>query len=255
MLALAVNNVFPFRVGDLASVEYLARRGSASRTACLAFVAFARLLDALSLMLIILATLPLIAIRLPLRTSFFVLVILLATVFVVLAVIARNRGLTTAIFTGASAPFGPRVRAFVARRVDTFMAGVDAARSAPALAAVFGCSVAYWLMSVMSIQTWIWAFGWHLPWYAPIVVLAFVSFGIAIPTTPGQIGTYHFFASAAMLTLGVSRSDAISFAIVGHAMAIIPFTLAAVPMLLHEYVGYIRRPVTGSEGVPPSAAL
>jgi uncharacterized protein (TIRG00374 family) len=236
LLAFAANNVIPLRAGDLLRVEYLARTGRAARTACLAVVAFERLLDTLSVALLLAATLPLAAVRVPLGTSFVVGVALAACGAAALVLAARRRDALARLAARVAALLGERASAAVARHTQTFFGALDAAGSPRVFAGLLGLSLGGWLQSVVSLELWIRAFGWSLPWYAPVVVLGFVTFGIAIPASPGHVGTYHFFASAAMLALGRTKEEAASFALVGHAVAVIPYTLLAAPLLLHEWL-------------------
>ena len=61
-----------------------------------------------------------------------------------------------------------------------------------------------------------------------------------LPSAPGFIGTYHYFAALALGLFGVSTELAASFAIVGHAVAIIPFTILLSPLVAKDIVSLHR---------------
>jgi uncharacterized membrane protein YbhN (UPF0104 family) len=67
---------------------------------------------------------------------------------------------------------------------------------------------------------------------------AVLNLGVAIPSSPGFIGTYQWLAVSALGLLDVSREEALAFAIVMHAAWYVPTTLVGGALLL---VGGVRR--------------
>ena len=102
--------------------------------------------------------------------------------------------------------------------------------------ALIALTIVFWTISCLGIEVTLWAFGIDLPWYAPVVILAFLTLGLAIPSTPGNIGTFHYAASYAMTSLGASATTAGAFSVVSHAVSVLPFTLLAIPVFFAEYV-------------------
>ena len=102
-------------------------------------------------------------------------------------------------------------------------------------ASILLLTTGYWLASILTIQVWLWAFGLTLPAHAPLVILLFIALGAALPSTSAQIGTYHYFAMAGLMLFEVSKTTAASVALVGHALAVVPFALLGIVLLLFEY--------------------
>ena len=67
-------------------------------------------------------------------------------------------------------------------------------------------------------------------------VLAFVGLGISIPSAPGYVGVFHFFAALAVGIFGVPQSAAVGYALVLHASQIVPVTLIGWLYLLREHM-------------------
>ena len=239
LLAFSVNNVAPLRMGELARADYLARATGLTRTASLGVVAFERLLDLLSLALIVVPVLALAAIEIPGRSALGLYLVLPALGIAALWWLSRPSGL--AFFRRRGHWLGARLGAAADRRLGDFERGLRGLESPRRLAGVVLASLGFWLMGLASLRIWIAAFGLELPWYAPVLLLAYTAFGAAIPSSPGFVGTYHFFVIAALTRLGVESDTAASLAVVGHFMAIVPFTLASVPLLLAEYLGRGRQ--------------
>lgn len=236
VLAFAVNNVVPLRAGELARVAYLSRRGSVDAGTCLAAIALERLLDLMVLGALFVFTFWAAAVDVPLGGSVYVLVAAVAVAVTgALWVSLRPQPFVT-IARSVARLFGRRFSDMVQRRAEGFAEGLSALRSVSAVTGVILLTVVLWLASTLGVQTWIWAMGLQLPWYAPVVVMAFLTLGVAVPATPGQIGTFHFFTAAALLFFDVEQTVASSFGVVGHAVTIIPFTVLAIPLLSGDYL-------------------
>ena len=67
------------------------------------------------------------------------------------------------------------------------------------------------------------------------MVLVFLGFGAAIPSSPGYIGTYDYFAMRGLALFGVPTPVAASFALVGHVVALVPVSAVALAMLLPTF--------------------
>jgi uncharacterized protein (TIRG00374 family) len=67
------------------------------------------------------------------------------------------------------------------------------------------------LSDYISIYFLLVAFGWELPYFAPIVVWVFISFGSALPSAPGAIGIHQLACVLALENYGISAGD--SFAL------------------------------------------
>ena len=88
------------------------------------------------------------------------------------------------------------------------------------LASVTGLSILIWLIDVLVIYLLFLAFGFHLPVAAAFVLMIILIIGIAIPTAPGFIGNWHYFCVLGLSLFGVPRTDALTFAIIYHALSI-----------------------------------
>jgi hypothetical protein len=232
---MALNNTVPLRAGEVARIGFLARYGGLPVSTCLAAVAVERVLDMLALVVIVVATVPFLAGGLPLGASFYAVAAIVAVAILGAVVVSRRPDGFQRLCRGVAGLFGARVREFVVRRSEAFARGLEALGSASAVLGVMVMTFAFWGLGMAAIQLWLWAFGLALPWYAPAVVLGFLSFGLAIPATPGNVGTFHFFVSSAVIYLGGSATQAVSLALAFHAVAVVPLTVLGLPLLFREY--------------------
>lgn len=248
LLAFLGNAVLPLRMGELLRVEYLAREGSVSRAGPLAAVVFERLLDFFWLLVMLAAVSPLVVGDWSRARSllFFGLVVVGAVATLVAIGLFPERAL--ALARGTASLLGKRAQAIVAPRAEAFTRGLATVRSAPQLGAVLGLSLGYWLASAGSVWLWLVAFQLDLPWFAPFVVLVFLAFGTAIPSSPGFIGTYDYFAMQALTLFAVPAATAASVAVVGHVLGIVPLSLVALAVLFPTFRSLLADRVRDRDG-------
>ena len=226
LVAFVGNAIFPLRAGEVMRVAYLSRHGmgEAPPTSCVAVLVVERLLDTLFLFLLLASIVLAGLVELPNNA-----VVLLAAGFAVLLAVvlwwtANRPEQVVAVFFGSP---------FVAAKVERFSRGLATVSRARGLKAVV-LTAGYWAFQALSIRIWLWAFNVDLAWYAPLVVIVFIAFGAALPSSPGYVGTYHFFAISGLTLLGVGQETAVSIATVGHFLAIVPMTLAGITILAGE---------------------
>lgn len=225
LVAIVGNNVLPLRIGEMLRIGYLDRACSVPAESAAAAVVLERLLDLLLLGTMLAALVAGVVIEVPRSASLYVMGGLALVALLASLGISRRPGVLIAASTRVGRLFGPRVEAQLSRRVSAFAQGLAGLSSSRAVALAIAWTGLYWAAAGGTVFAWMVAFGFELPWYAPAVVLAFLSFGAALPSSPGFVGTYHFFAATALAVLGVDPTRAASFAIVLHAATIIPVTV------------------------------
>ena len=228
------NNLLPFRMGEFLRIHYLSDRGGVAHGSCLAVIVVERMLDALCLLLLFFACLPFLWGDLPEITALIFLGVLLVCFLIFAVVLSRRPAWMLGLCRWVTRPLGEKVSGWIIQQLERFAEGLSGLSSPLTVISVILISMGYWGTSMASVQIWIWAFGFDLPVFAPLVILIFISFGTMLPATPGYVGTYHYFVKLALTNFGIGPALAASFAIVGHAMAILPFTLFGAPLVLHD---------------------
>lgn len=219
------DNLLPFRLGEIVRVDLLARAGRISRGSTVAIVGLDRLLDLLSLLVLLAIAAPILAIDIG-RSHRLLLVagILILAVGMALWLSARPARLAGTLSL-VSRPFGPRVQTWLVEKAQRFSDGLGALRSRTMVLTVLGVTFLTRLVGMLTIQCWLWAFGLSLPVYAPLIVLLLISVGTMIPSSPGFVGTFHVACAYALELMGVEPSIAASVAIAGHFTATVPWTV------------------------------
>lgn len=232
------NNVLPMRMGEILRIGYLANHGKLPATSCLAVVMTERMLDTFCLLLILFCMLAMGIAHLPITGSLYVAAALIVCVMFIFITIAYKPGKCIVFCQGMSRIFGSRISRSLNQKIERFVEGLSALSSFGVIIAVIMLTIGYLITNILTVQLWLLAFDVSLPWYVPIVVMLFIAFGLALPSSPGYIGTYHYFAIMGLQIFGVMHTQATSIVLVGHALAIVPFTVLGIFLLSGEYVKF-----------------
>ncbi len=236
LIGFVANNALPMRAGELVRIDYLARVGGLPRSGILPVVVVERLFDAASLGVLFVSALPFLAGDLPVGAAFGLslggALVALGAVYA----LRRRPERLVALCEAMARPLGARVGSFVSQKARNAGEGLRAIPSGAAVPLVAALSAGIWACAMASVQVWLWSFGLRLAWSAPLLVVVFLAFGLAVPSTPGHVGTYHYFALAGLSAAGLDPALGLPVAVVGHAASIVPFTLVGIPVFLREAV-------------------
>lgn len=222
---VAVNNVLPGRVGDLLRARWVSR-GAFSGGRGLATVVIDRGFDLLGLALFLVATLPLVT------DEPWVDRIVVGSVLVLLALWG---GIIAARTYTRRQPRARRAHRGLARRFarDTLEGLSEPLGTSRTMLLVL--SVAAWgTWAVAAILT-ARAVGIELSFVDALFVTAAINLGVAIPSSPGFVGTYQWLGVSALALFGVSQESALAFAIAMQAVWYVPTTLVGAVLLVARY--------------------
>jgi uncharacterized protein (TIRG00374 family) len=260
-IGFAASVLLPARAGEIVRPAVLSRRTGLPFAPALASIAVERLIDLVSVVLLFVAyalggwepanLAPEAHGRLEiLRRSAFLVGAATVLVFAGLALLAARPQLAERVL----GPLERRLPAKIAGRVvsllRSFLGGLASIRTGSDAAVMAGSSAAMWLLNALQFHAVTRAFDIVLPYPVSFFVLTWAVLGLAIPT-PGGVGGYHT-AVAYSLTgfYGVAASPAAATALVTHAVAFVPVTLAGVAFLAGS--GLTLRRLAASGGGPSS---
>lgn len=228
LLGYAGNNTLPLRAGELLRVGYLARVSKTPSSACLTLVGFERILDMVIILVLFTVSVSMTALSSSATAVLWTVAPALGAVLLFLWLIRRFPERFSALARRAGGLFGSRGAEFVGGLASNVVDGLAALNSPVTMLGVLALTLANWLITAVSMSMWFFAFDLSLPWYAPLLLIGFVSFGNLLPSSPANVGTFHYFAAKALVVLGVGKATATSVAVVGHVAGTLPFTLVGI---------------------------
>lgn len=257
LAGVAVNNVVPFRAGDaLRIVGFRDQLGSPTMRV-FGTVVVERILDVavlLGVAAICLAGLSGAVLPPALASGvawLFVLCVGGAVLLVWLGprlVQLRQRGTGGLFARFAEARWWPVVAAQLGHLGDALVI----ARHVPRALVLVGLSILGWVCEGMIFVVVAAAFGADHLSGAPWLSLASGTLATIIPSSPGYVGTFDYFAAQGFAAYGSPMSQAVAFAVTVHALLWVGTTLAGAPFAVRRALALRRNPPReGNRAVSP----
>lgn len=229
VIGYMANNLLPARLGEFVRAYALARSERLPTSGVFATLVIDRLCDGFSVLIILLVTL--FTVRLPpgmaeaqrsLELGGYAIfgVYTLAMLFL-LALKRWQRGTLRAV-TFLLRPLPERLSLKAVALIDAFTGGLRLSLHPVALGTVVLSSVAIWATAIWPIDLTLRAFGIQLPAAASLFIMIFLVFAVMVPAAPGYIGTYHYACTVGLKAFGVGNEQALSVALVIHAIGFFP---------------------------------
>lgn len=120
---------------------------------------------------------------------------------------------------------------------DDIAAGLEGLRSPAHLAGAVISSYITWGIQGIVYGMVALAFGLDVNYGLMLLVVGVVNLAGLIPASPGQIGVFEFFASAALVSAGIPEADALAYALVVHLVIWLPVTVIGFALLIRQGLG------------------
>jgi hypothetical protein len=217
------NTILPARAGEVARVQVLGRRAGISRAQVLTTVVLERAYDLVVLVVLLALALPFVPAVGWLGPALAVGAAA-AAVLALAAVVARRPESVGGTRALALLSRVPGLRSPWARKaVLGATAGLGAVRSVQAAAAAAAVTAASWL--ALAASTWLLLLGTELRLDAGAALLVVVATNLVLvmPSAPAALGAFEAATIAALAAYDVGRAEALSFALVLHALNALPY--------------------------------
>jgi len=225
IIGYAANNVLPARMGEVVRAYVLGRKADVSVSLALAITFLERLLDGLTITLILVLAgwiAPLPPWGRELRA---VAALIFVSATVAVALITTARGFVLDVARRVSRPLPARLANRLLAILERAVGATDCLRDATLAGEILFLSVAVWAVEGTMFLVVLPAF--HLP-ASPVMAgmaLSVTNLGILVPSSPGYIGPFHYFCMQALLMFGVPQETALGYAIMVHLLYYVPVTL------------------------------
>jgi uncharacterized protein (TIRG00374 family) len=233
-----VSNVLPFRLGDPARAIAIGLKGGVKTSAALSTVVVERVLDMLTVVLLLAATVPFVGqVGWTREASILAGGVALAALVVLVALAQRpdwgRRALQWSLARVPHVELGQRER--WAEMLGGLLEGLAALRSARHAAGLAAWSVVTWACAVGYNFSILWAFLDRPSLIAASFLTCATGLGMALPSSPGAIGVFHSIARYALqLPFGVLEEKAVVVAFASHAFQYVTVCLLGLIGLLRQ---------------------
>ena len=218
-IGYAVNNLAPMRLGELARVYVVRKAENVSGAHVLSTVVVERVLDTLTVVALLMVTLPFIEAPAWAKGPPLLLGLGALGLAAVLAILSASRVRVMPLVAWAARFLPEFLRERSEQAVDSAIQGFAVLRRPTVLARAVAWSVASWLATALVIFVALRAFDLDFGFKAALFIVSATSLGMLVPSSPGYIGVFHAIVIVSLVNVfDADRNQAASFALVLHAM-------------------------------------
>jgi uncharacterized protein (TIRG00374 family) len=224
MAGAASNNLLPAHAGELVRVYLLGRESRLPKAGLLATLVAERIFDIIGVLLLLSCALLFVDVSAVVQPLVLVLLILAVGGSVLIGLMVRHPGWLPRVVS-AHAGRLPRVIGTKAGILAVHIThGFGALKEGRLFRRILLNSILQWLLMSVCIYAAFRAFAIEASYPAAVVVLGFVVAGLALPTSPGFIGTIQYCFVLGLAPFGVDPARALAASIFYHTLLWVPVT-------------------------------
>ncbi len=239
------NNLLPARLGEFLRAIVLAEKEQLEVSAVFATLVIDRLFDGFMVLFILVFTF--FTVKLPpgmenvqqgLVTGGYVTLALYVAVIAFLVVLKRATTRTIHVLSLLLRPFPKALSDKIIPLLGSFISGIRLPAKPAELAALLLSSLVIWGSAAWPIDLVLKAFSIQLPFSAALFILVFLVFAVMVPASPGYVGTYHAACVYGLMAFALPKEQALSVALVVHAVGFFPVILLGFYFLWKEKISF-----------------
>lgn len=245
IICYMANNLLPARLGEIIRAYVLAEKENLETSSVFATLVLDRLFDGFSVLVILVITF--FTVQLPpgmgkvqggLVSGGYVTLALYIAVIVFLVFLKRSTNATLKLVATLLKPFPSNLSSTIIPLLGSFISGIRLTSKPGELLALLISSTLIWVTAIWPIDFLLKAFNINLPITAAMFILVFLVFAVMVPASPGYVGTYHAACMYGLMAFNVSKEQALSVALVIHAVNFFPVILVGFFFLWSEKISF-----------------
>ncbi len=217
-IGFMANSILPARGGEFIRVLAIGHAEKISKSSSFATIVVERTIDLITLIFFLLLFLRSISYNTLVSKIFWVGLILSISASIFLIILKGNPKIIN-IFVRLSPG---KLKEKVSKFLGAFIKGLEILGDLKTLLYTFLQSIFIWFCFAIVYYVLFLSFDFQLPFGAAFVIMALSSLGIMLPSSPGFIGTYHYFVIFSLSLFQIPKSSALSFSIAAWAVNFLP---------------------------------
>ncbi len=241
MIGFMANNLLPARLGEIVRAYVIGRRESVPKSSAFATIVVERVFDSISVFVMLLVVLALMpqslsgghlaeTIRRTRTVSLIGGIVLVAFLAVLMSRRESLMNISGAVLRRVSSKLAEKATGLI----DKFVHGLSVIKRPRLLVPIILLSAIHWGILWMPVYIIFKGYGLNLGVWASAFTFVVIAFAVALPSTPGFIGTFQVAVAAALVVLGVQKEEAVAISIVMWAMGYIPVVIVGLVCLSRE---------------------
>ena len=235
LCSIALNNLLPFRAGDIMRVVGFCRQLTLPASSVLGSLVLERLLDLAAILVVFFATFPSVSPEgFPsemLVTARWLAAVCIGLIGLVIVIPERCASLARSI-AGIIQRYRWDRLGCLARWISDFLSSIALMRARQQIVPLVLLSLGAWCMEGAVFATVANALHIGEPGIAPWFALSTGTLGTLLPSTPGYVGTFDYLTMLGFMAYGVPKSPAAACALLIHVVLWVPQTIVGMVWLL-----------------------
>ena len=232
--------ILPARLGEFARPYIVKQKSGIDMSSTIATVIVERIFDLFAITIFMFAVV--LKISLPpviLKTGIITLTMTMS-VFIVLIFLSVRKKISMNKIDSILSKNPNRFKMALNKLSNSFLDGLQILPDIKKCLYVSALSILLWTTLGLSAYILFFSFGFNLSVINAFAILIITAFGIMIPAGPGFVGTWHFACVLGLTYFGISKSEALSYAIVLHFLQMMPVIVLGVLFLPFQKISLLK---------------
>jgi uncharacterized protein (TIRG00374 family) len=238
MIGYMANTILPAHLGEFLRAYVIGKKETIPGSSAFATIVVERIIDVISVLIIMGLVLLVYPFPNMVKLSAYLTFAFALGLVALLTLLKLKPDFTFYLLKNIFSPLPQSVANKLIVLFKSFSQGIVGLNKKKSYLIVFILSVVIWLCYAAVFAIGFYAFDfivqYNLPLSASLVVLVIVTISIIVPSSPGYVGTYHWLCMIALGMFGVPESPALGYAIVSHAISMIPVAMVGLLFALRE---------------------
>lgn len=226
MIGYSANMIIPAHLGEVLRAYILSKKRRISMSTTFATIVIERIIDVFSLLALVLLAVHIYPFPSWVTRSSYIIFFGALGLFMFLILMKKVPSYVMRMVGFALKPLPKMFEHKIQTNIEKFLSGILPLKRWQDYITVSILSLMIWtcygLVFYFTLQAFNFVETYDLRWSTSLILLVITSIALVVPSSPGYIGTYHYFCQISLAMLGVSSSPALSFAAVVHAIDFFP---------------------------------
>lgn len=226
LIGYAANMILPAHLGEFVRAYVLGKKREVPVSSALATIVVERIIDILSIVLILAVTLVIYPFPGWVKKSGYIMFGFAIGLFIFLILMKRYTEATMKFIHAVLKPFPQSIKQTAEHLSRSFLDGLKPMKSKFDYGIIFVLSIliwlCYWGVLYINFYTFNLATDYQLGVTAGLVMLVITTISVVVPSSPGYVGTYHWLCQVSLELFHVPRAVGLTYAIVVHAINFFP---------------------------------
>jgi uncharacterized protein (TIRG00374 family) len=237
-IGIFVNSVTPARLGDLLRAYLFSEQNHHSKVFVLGTIMVEKIFDLLFLVVSIVILLPQVVFPNWVSQPSELTAILLIVLMGIIGLMAWKKERVSNLIEKISPIFPAKWRQWILRQLHNLLSSLECVRNWKQLLGIVAWSGIIWVLGFLTNILVFWSLNLPISFLPAIFLLVVLQVGVAVPSSPGRIGIFHYSTVLALSVFEIEKSPALSCGIILHLVVYLPLTILGAFFMWNEKIDW-----------------